>query len=317
MTTRAASTRWTCWKARTAGSTSATTCSTSARSWAAAARAADAARRQRIHPRMGTRLQDAGDARALCAGRGSRTKYWEDAKAVGRFEGDASIRSTGGPSTRTPRSTTCGADDAFWGARLVARFSDDGHSRDRRQGPLQRTGRRGPHRHHADQAPRQGRADVAHRRQPARRAATGCRRHADVRKRSRVGWRGVTAVTLCPVVVARSTTRRARPRDPWKRQPASGGQPPRLPFSMALSSSPWPSERPMRITPCGRCRLRLRSGGWQTGGKRWGSNGRFHPANSADSRLKTAFSRLYCWLRNRACHLLRPRQVEATSAEGE
>ena len=36
-----------------------------------------------------------------------------------------SIPRSGSPNTRTRRSTTCGADDAFWAARIVSRFSDE------------------------------------------------------------------------------------------------------------------------------------------------------------------------------------------------
>jgi hypothetical protein len=54
-----------------------------------------------------------------------RTKYWEDAKSVGRFEGDAFDPIKWRPEYPNPAFDNLRADDAFWAARLVARFSDD------------------------------------------------------------------------------------------------------------------------------------------------------------------------------------------------
>ena len=54
-----------------------------------------------------------------------KTRYWEDAKAVGRFEGDAFDPVAWRPEYPNPAFDNMRADDAFWGARLVARFSDD------------------------------------------------------------------------------------------------------------------------------------------------------------------------------------------------
>ena len=54
-----------------------------------------------------------------------RTRYWEDAKAVGRFEGDAFDAVKWRPEYPNPAFDNMRADDAFWGARLVSRFSDE------------------------------------------------------------------------------------------------------------------------------------------------------------------------------------------------
>ena len=50
--------------------------------------AAGAARRQRVHPRMGAGASRRWRRWACTCGRGSRSDYWEEAKSVGRFEGD-------------------------------------------------------------------------------------------------------------------------------------------------------------------------------------------------------------------------------------
>ena len=54
-----------------------------------------------------------------------RTRYWEGARAVGRFEGDVFDPTTWRPEYPNPAFDNMRPDDAFWGARLVARFSDD------------------------------------------------------------------------------------------------------------------------------------------------------------------------------------------------
>jgi hypothetical protein len=54
-----------------------------------------------------------------------RTNYWEGAKAVGRFEGDRFDAVKWRPEYPNPAFDNMRADDAFWGARLVARFSDE------------------------------------------------------------------------------------------------------------------------------------------------------------------------------------------------
>jgi hypothetical protein len=53
------------------------------------------------------------------------TNYWEGARSVGRFEGDAFDPVKWRPEYPNPAFDNMRADDAFWGARLVARFSDD------------------------------------------------------------------------------------------------------------------------------------------------------------------------------------------------
>jgi hypothetical protein len=53
------------------------------------------------------------------------TDYWERAKAVGRFEGDVFDPVAWRPEYPNPAFENMRADDAFWGARLVAKFSDE------------------------------------------------------------------------------------------------------------------------------------------------------------------------------------------------
>ena len=54
-----------------------------------------------------------------------RTKYWEGAKSVGRFEGDVFDPVKWRPEYPNPAFDNMRADDAFWAARLVAKFSDE------------------------------------------------------------------------------------------------------------------------------------------------------------------------------------------------
>jgi hypothetical protein len=51
--------------------------------------------------------------------------YWQGAKSVGRFEADFFDPSAWRPEYPNPAFDNLRADDAFWAARLVARFSDD------------------------------------------------------------------------------------------------------------------------------------------------------------------------------------------------
>ena len=51
--------------------------------------------------------------------------YWEGAKSVGRFEGDFFDPLAWRPEYPNPAFDNMRADDAFWAARLVARFEDD------------------------------------------------------------------------------------------------------------------------------------------------------------------------------------------------
>jgi len=53
-----------------------------------------------------------------------RVDYWEGAKSVGRFEGDFFDPIKWRPEYPNPAFDNMRADDAFWAARLVARFSD-------------------------------------------------------------------------------------------------------------------------------------------------------------------------------------------------
>ncbi len=50
--------------------------------------------------------------------------YWEEAKSVGRFEADFFDPVKWRPEYPNPAFDNLRPDDAFWGARLVARFSD-------------------------------------------------------------------------------------------------------------------------------------------------------------------------------------------------
>jgi hypothetical protein len=51
--------------------------------------------------------------------------YWQDAKSVGRFEGDFFDPVAWRPEYPNPAFDNMRSDDAFWAARLVARFSDE------------------------------------------------------------------------------------------------------------------------------------------------------------------------------------------------
>jgi hypothetical protein len=51
--------------------------------------------------------------------------YWEEARSVGRFEADFFDPIAWRPEYPNPAFDNMRADDAFWAARLVARFSDD------------------------------------------------------------------------------------------------------------------------------------------------------------------------------------------------
>ena len=51
--------------------------------------------------------------------------YWEDSKAVGRFEADAFDAVKWRPEYPNPAFENMRADDAFWAARIVARFRDE------------------------------------------------------------------------------------------------------------------------------------------------------------------------------------------------
>jgi hypothetical protein len=54
-----------------------------------------------------------------------RVDYWEDAPAVGRFEGDFFEPVAWRPEYPNPAFENLRADDAFWAARLVAMFTDE------------------------------------------------------------------------------------------------------------------------------------------------------------------------------------------------
>jgi hypothetical protein len=51
--------------------------------------------------------------------------YWEEAKSVGRFEGDFFDPVKWRPEYPNPAFDNLTPDDAFWGARLVSKFSDE------------------------------------------------------------------------------------------------------------------------------------------------------------------------------------------------
>ena len=98
---------------------------------------AGAARGQRIHPRMGARVEDAGDASACTCGRGSRSTTGR-AKSVGRFEGDFFDPVKWRPEYPNPRSTTCGRTMRSGPRGWCARFQRRGDPRHRRERPVQR-----------------------------------------------------------------------------------------------------------------------------------------------------------------------------------
>jgi hypothetical protein len=54
-----------------------------------------------------------------------KVDYWEGARSVGRFEGDFFEAEAWRPEYPNPAFENMRPDDAFWGARLVARFSDE------------------------------------------------------------------------------------------------------------------------------------------------------------------------------------------------
>jgi hypothetical protein len=54
-----------------------------------------------------------------------RVDYWQEAKSVGRFEGDFFDPVAWRPEYPNPAFDNMRADDAFWGARLVAGISED------------------------------------------------------------------------------------------------------------------------------------------------------------------------------------------------
>ena len=63
-------------------------------------------------------------------------------------------------------SGTCGADDAFWAARIVAQFSDEALAADSEEGGIPRAARRGLHPVGVDQAAGQSGQDLDQRRNP-------------------------------------------------------------------------------------------------------------------------------------------------------
>ena len=111
--------------------------------------------------------------------------YWEGAKSVGRFEGDFFDPVKWRPEYPNPAFDNLTPDDAFWGARLVSKFSDEAIRAVVAKAQIQRAGCGRPHHLHADQAARQGAARVADGREPARQRTTRHRWRADVRERRR------------------------------------------------------------------------------------------------------------------------------------
>ena len=121
--------------------------------------------------------------------------YWEGAKSVGRFEGDFFDPVKWRPEYPNPAFDNMTPDDAFWAARLVAKFSDEAI---RAVVAKARYSEPGAAEHitvHVNQAARQGAACVVDRRQSARQRAAQLGRHADVReRRCRCGHREASAV---------------------------------------------------------------------------------------------------------------------------
>ena len=124
--------------------------------------AAGAARRQRIHPRMGAGVQDAGDTSASTSGRGFSWTTGKSAKSVGRFEGDFfdPVEVAAGvpePGVRQPERRRCLLGGATGGEDSPTRRFGPSSAKAR----IQRTRCRRSHRVDADQAARQGPASLA------------------------------------------------------------------------------------------------------------------------------------------------------------
>ena len=114
-------------------------------------------RRQRVHPRVEAGLADAGDARALHAAVDAHRLSATCPPSVGRFEGDAFDPRAWKPEYPNPAFENMRPDDAFWAARIVSRFDDDGDPRHRREGAVLSDPRATDYlTDDADQAPRQG-----------------------------------------------------------------------------------------------------------------------------------------------------------------
>ena len=94
--------------------------------------------------------------------------YPKVAPSVGRFEADFFDPAAWRPEYPNPAFDRMRPEDAFWGARLVARFSDAAIRAVVARGALRRPGGGGIHRGDAHCAPRQGDQDVAGRRQSDR-----------------------------------------------------------------------------------------------------------------------------------------------------
>ena len=147
---------------------------------------AGAARRQRVHPRMGARAEDAGDARAVRPALDPGGLSRQVAPSVGRFEADFFDPAEWRPEYPNPAFDNMRPDDAFWAARLVARFSRRGDPR--RSWPRPATA--------SPARPTTSRATLIKRRDkvlrtwltgvnPDRRSAVERGRRADVRERRR------------------------------------------------------------------------------------------------------------------------------------
>ena len=140
--------------------------------------------------------------------------YWEGAKSVGRFEGDFFDPVKWRPEYPNPAFDNMTPDDAFWAARLVARFSDDAI---RAVVAKARYSEAGAAEHitatlikRRDKVLRAWLTGV----NPLVDARLGVGRHADVReRRCRRGHREAAAVVSPRVVAIRQRDRYATPHD--------------------------------------------------------------------------------------------------------
>ncbi len=111
--------------------------------------------------------------------------YWEEAKAVGRFEADFFDPVEVASRIPQPGVRQPGRRRRLLGRAPGGEVLRSGGARRRRQGALQRAGCRRTHRLDADQAPGQGPADVADGGQSNRGTDACGGRHADVSQRCR------------------------------------------------------------------------------------------------------------------------------------
>ncbi len=229
--------------------------------------------------------------------------YWQDAKSVGRFESDFFDPVKWRPEYPNPAFDNMRADDAFWGARLVARLlgrGDPRRSSARRAtaNPARRT--TSPRR--LIDAARQGGADLADAASiPLVESTAGGGRHVDLRERGgrRRCRRRRRRPTRC-----RGPGSTTRPEHGLASLTTSGSRHPgrrRRRRSSDAISSRWPSHRASGVSALGDpgdLHLPARR---VTGGTPSVSNATSRPASSADLRGRVRVPNVYC--RTNSCCL--------------